>query len=358
MYICTVTYKTIQFSCMSTIPQSVQDTILPLLPNIVKPYQAPNFKKANAQILTSFLPFIAVWVAMYFLLDVSMPLVIALGILNAFFLVRIFIIQHDCGHQSFTPSRRLNDMLGLVCSTLSIIPYRYWSKSHHYHHGHNGLLDDHRDIGDIRVLTVEEYAALGPWRRFGYRVYRHWFVLFIIAAVWYMFVMVRFPFIQMKGWAKAYRALIFHNVWVVSFYLALSLLLGWKAVVLVHFPIIVFFGVIAMWFFYVQHQHEATYKALQGQWDHVKAAVKGSTYYKLPGLFNWLTGNIGYHHIHHLNSLIPNYELARCHREHPVFEQLITTVTFRESLKCIFNKLWDDQQQRMITFREFNTRYA
>jgi omega-6 fatty acid desaturase (delta-12 desaturase) len=343
---------------MANIAPTLDPALLQHLPAVVRSYQTPNFRKANIQILTSFLPFIALWVAMYFLLDVSVLLTMLLGVVNAFFLVRIFIIQHDCGHQSFTPSRRLNDLLGVVCSTISIIPYKYWAKSHNYHHGHNGVLHEHRDLGDVNLLTVEEFSKLNRWNRFLYRLYRNWFVLFVLGGMFYIFVMLRFPFVQLTGWTKAHRAQLFHNIWVFAFYAALAFFLGIKAVLLVHFPIVVFFGVIAMWFFYVQHQHEYTYKQWQNQWDYVMAAIKGSTYYKLPRVFHWLTGNIGYHHIHHLNSLVPNYELARCHRENPIFDQLVTAITFRESLHCIFNKLWDEQQERMISFREFYRRQA
>ncbi|MDX2133363.1 MAG: fatty acid desaturase [Saprospiraceae bacterium] len=341
---------------MANLSPAAQEKILQLLPNIVKSYQIPDFRKANLQILTSFLPFVGLWVAMYLLIDVSIWLTLLLGLVNAFFLVRIFIIQHDCGHQSFTPSRRLNDFLGLVSSTITIIPYKYWAKSHHYHHGHNGLLDDHRDVGDVNLLTVEEFSRLSRWQRFQYRLYRHWFILFVLGGCWYVFVVVRLPFIRLKGWTQAHFSLLYHNLWVTGFYVLLALLLGWKAVLLVHFPIVAFFSVIAMWFFYVQHQHDNTYKQLIAQWDYVRAAIQGSTYYKLPKIFHWLTGNIGYHHIHHLNSLIPNYELARCHQENPVFEQLITSVTFKDSLRFVFNKLWDEQEQRMISFREFYRR--
>lgn len=323
------------------------------LPQVVKAYQVPDTGKAILQIFTSFGPFFALWVLMYFSLDWSLWLTFGLAAVNAFFLVRIFIIQHDCGHQSFTKYRRLNDLLGFVASFLSLIPYRYWAKSHNFHHGHNGKLWEHRDIGDVETLTVAEFEKAGRLRRFGYRIYRSAPIMFGIIPVWYMFLHHRLPLIKLKGWEKVNRSLLLNNIWTVAAFAGLIAWLGWKVVLLVHVPILIFFGVIAIWFFYVQHQHEAAYKEWIEKWDYLTAAIKGSSFYKLPRLFHWLTGNIGYHHIHHLNPLVPNYNLARCHRENPVLDEVASKITFLESLKCMFNHLWDEQEQRMISFKEY-----
>ena len=334
-------------------PLTLPPAVLQQLPNIVKAYQLPSPRKATIQILNSFLPFIGIWVAMYFLKDISLGLTFALAVVNAFFLVRIFIIQHDCGHQSFTASRKANDAIGLICSLVSFMPYKYWAKSHNFHHGHNGILWEHRDIGDINLLTVNEFKQLGFWKKLHYMIFRSAPVLFVIGPIWYILVHNRIPSIKMKGWEQARRALIRHNLLLVAVYVALLLALGYEALLLVHLPILVAFGIIAVWFFYVQHQHETTYKAWKDKWEYIRAAIQGSTYYKLPKWMHWLTGNIGYHHIHHLNPLVPNYELARCHNENPVFEQVANKITFWQSLKCVFNKLWDEEQQRMISFREY-----
>lgn len=334
-------------------PLTLPPAVLQQLPNIVKAYQLPSPRKATIQILNSFLPFIGIWVAMYFLKDISLGLTFALAAVNAFFLVRIFIIQHDCGHQSFTASRKANDTIGLICSLVSFMPYKYWAKSHNFHHGHNGILWEHRDIGDINLLTVNEFKQLGFWKKLHYMIFRSAPVLFVIGPIWYILVHNRIPSIKMKGWEQARRALIRHNLLLVAVYVALLLALGYEALLLVHLPILVAFGIIAVWFFYVQHQHETTYKAWKDKWEYIRAAIQGSTYYKLPKWMHWLTGNIGYHHIHHLNPLVPNYELARCHNENPVFEQVANKITFWQSLKCVFNKLWDEEQQRMISFREY-----
>lgn len=323
------------------------------LPQIVKNYQLPDPKKATVQMINSFTPFIGLWIAMYLLLDVSIPLVLCLAVVNAFFLVRIFIIQHDCGHQAFLANRKANDIIGAACSFLSFIPYKYWAKSHNFHHGHNGMLWEHRDIGDIDLLTVKEFKDLSRWRKFRYMIYRSFPVMFVIGPIWYILVHNRLPFINLKGWGIARRSLIWNNLFLIGIVALVVNLLGWKALLLVHLPILAFFGIIAVWFFYVQHQHETTYKEWKDKWEFIRAAIQGSTYYKLPKIWHWLTGNIGYHHIHHLNSLVPNYELQRCHHENPIFEKVANSITFTESLKCIYNKLWDEDKQRMISFREY-----
>ncbi|MCB0610539.1 MAG: fatty acid desaturase [Lewinellaceae bacterium] len=326
------------------------------LPAIVKAYQMPSTKMATIQVLNSFLPFLGIWIAMYFLYQVSIPLTLLLAVVNAFFLVRIFIIQHDCGHQSFTGSRQANDWIGRTCALFSLIPYKYWAKSHNFHHGHNGILWEHRDIGDIQTLTVEEFRELSWFKRVQYILFRNPVVMFIIGPIFYIFVTVRLPFIRLKAFDKARRALIRSNIRIILFHAALIFFLGYKVILFVHLPIIWAFGIIAIWFFYIQHQHETTYKEWKDRWEYLKAAIQGSSYYKLPKLMHWLTGNIGYHHIHHLNAQVPNYNLARCQQENPILKNVANTLTFRESLKCVFHNLWDEEQQRMISFREYYRR--
>ena len=325
---------------------------------IVKRYQVPNETKAILQIATSFLPFIGLWALMYWSLSVSYWLTLGLAFINAFFVVRIFIIQHDCGHQSYFKSRKWNDAVGFICSLFSMIPYKYWAKSHNFHHGHNGQLEEEtRDIGDVTLYTVEEFKKMTKTQRLGYRIYRMPLVLFGFGAVYYILIHNRLPLIKLNGWAPAKRALLLSNICMGLFYTAIILTFGMSTFLKIHLPIIAFFGVIAVWFFYVQHQHEETYKQWKKDWNYVLSAIQGSTYYKLPRIVQWLTGNIGLHHIHHLSSLIPNYNLQKCKDENPILQEHITTITFFESLKCISHKLWDEQQQRMISFREFYKKY-
>ena len=327
--------------------------------HMVKKYQTPNAKKAILQIITSFLPFLALWTLMYYSLSISYWLTLGLAVLNAFFLVRIFIIQHDCGHQSFFKSRLLNDAIGFMCSIFSFIPYKYWAKSHNFHHGHNGRLEeDIRDIGDLKVLTVEEYSQLTSWGKIKYRIYRMPIVLFVFGSIYYILINNRLPLIKQRGFELAKRSLIWNNLFILSIYALFIYLFGAVNFFKVQLPITCFFGVIAIWFFYVQHQHERAYKHWQNNWNYVLSAIQGSTYYKLPRIVQWLTGNIGLHHIHHLSSLIPNYNLEMCKNENPVLQEHITIIGFWESLSCMFHKLWDEQQERMITFREYRQVYG
>jgi omega-6 fatty acid desaturase (delta-12 desaturase) len=324
---------------------------------IVKKYQIPNTKKAISQIFTSFLPFFALWALMYWSLEISYWLTLALGVLNAFFLVRIFIIQHDCGHHSFLKSRKWNNAIGFICSLFSLIPYKYWSRSHSFHHAHNGMLE-FRDIGDVDLLTVKEYQVLSRWKQSKYRIYRSPIVMFIIGPLYYLLIHNRFPFIKLKGWTKVRQSLIWSNLFLVLFYLSLGFIFGWKNFLLIQAPIIFFFAIIAIWFFYVQHQHEKSYKQWKENWEYLLSAIKGSTYYKLPKPIMWLTGNIGFHHIHHLSSLIPNYNLEKCNRDNPIFQKYVTILSFRKSLESIFHKLWDEETQRMISFSEYEKLYT
>ena len=319
---------------------------------LLKKYQKPNDKKAIIQILNSFLPFLGLWVLMYFSLNWSYLVTLALALANAFFLVRIFIIQHDCGHQSFFKSRRVNDIIGFISSFFSTIPYRYWSRMHSIHHAHNGQFE-YRGLGDIHFLTTEEYRMLSKWKRLKYRIFRHPIVLFLVAPIVYLSVALRYPLVRLKGWKRIRWSHLINNLLLLVVFTVLAMLLGWKKLVLIHIPILLFFGIIAFWFFYVQHQQEENYKESKEKWDHLVASIRGSTCYKLPKLFQWLTGNIGFHHIHHLNSRIPNYHLAACAHENPLLNQFANILTIRQSLKCIRHKLWDTEQRRMISFKEY-----
>lgn len=322
-----------------------------LLKNLTK-YTTTSKKKAAIQIINSFGPFLGIWVLMYFSLDYSYWLTFLLGIVNAFFLVRIFIIQHDCGHRTFLSNSKARSIIGYICSIFSTIPYHYWSKSHHLHHAHNGQLEL-RDIGDINTLTVQEYKVLSTWGKFKYRLYRSMLVMFVLGPIYYVVIHNRLPSINMDVFKNEKWRLWLNNFVLLGLFLALGYFLGFGKVFLTHFTIIIIFSVIAIWFFYVQHQHEEAYKQWRDKWDYLTAALRGSTYYKVPSIFNWLTGNIGIHHIHHLNPAIPNYNLKQALNENLWVNQYVTILTFWQSLKLASNKLWDESQQKMITFSEY-----
>lgn len=319
---------------------------------IIKPYKKANHVKAIVQILNSFGPFIGLWILMYFSLDWSYWITLLLAFVNAFFLARIFIIQHDCGHQSFFQYKYLNNIVGWVSSFFSSIPYDYWARVHSYHHGHTGQLE-HRDIGDINFLTVDEFRALPPYKKFFYRVFRSPIVLFFILPTIYLVWALRVQGISFKGWRSTYISQHINNILLLLVFILFGAWLGWANFLLVHIPIVYCFGTIAFWFFYIQHQHENTYMQWTKNWDFLLAAIKGASFYNLPKLFHWLTGNIGFHHIHHLSSKIPNYNLQQCAKENPILQKYVLKLSFLESLKMVFNKLWDEEQQRMISFREY-----
>lgn len=324
---------------------------------VVKQYQRPNHLKATIQILNSFGPFIGVWILMYFLWDYSVLLTFGLALVNAFFLVRIFIIQHDCGHKSFVRSSKARKVIGYLCSLFSSIPFFYWAKSHHFHHSNNGMLEV-RDIGDITTLTVEEYKSLSKMAKFKYRLYRSTFVMFFLGPIYYVFIHNRLPLIKEKEFKKAEPGLWIHNIVYAGLIVGLCFLLDWKKFLIIHTMILAVFSVIAIWFFYIQHQHEHAYKEWRNKWEYLYAAIKGSSYYKLPSIFNWLTGNIAIHHIHHLNPTIPNYNLKKSMKAIEWINQYTSEINFFESLKTASHKLWDEAQGRMITFGEYSRLYA
>lgn len=302
--------------------------------------------------VNTFLPFIALWILIYFTVKYSILLSIPLFIINAFFMVRIFIIQHDCGHHSFLQSKKLNNIIGTICSVFSFIPYRYWSKVHNFHHGHTGQLEV-RDIGDIPTMTLNEYINASWISKLKYRIFRLPIVTFVIAPIYYFLISCRYPTFNFDKWSKYMIMVIKDNFWITLSYLVVGTLVGWPMFLLIQLTLVTLFGIVAFWFFYVQHQHEFSYKQWKYNWDFLLSAIRGSSYYKLPRLLHWLTGNIGYHHIHHLSSIIPNYNLPKCFKEQPILTKYVTQVKFWQSLKMMGYKLWDEEQEKMISFAEY-----
>lgn len=317
-----------------------------------KQYAQSDNSKAIWQIITSFGPFIAIWVLMYHSLEWSYAITWVLALLNAFFTVRIFIIQHDCGHRSYFKDQRWNKIVGWFCSLFTFIPFQYWAQVHDFHHGHSGQLEV-RDIGDINTLTVKEFEEATPGKKFAYRLFRMPIITFVVGPVIYLLRNNRFTLVKLQGWQNNRKWLQLNNIFLFAAYGLGCWLLGWKTFLMIQLPIVFLFAIIAVWFFFVQHQHEHSYKQWRDNWDYLLSAIRGSSYYKLPKWLHFLTGNIGYHHIHHLNSRIPSYNLARCAKENPDLQRYVTSVTFFESLKFMFHKLWDEQTERMITFREY-----
>jgi omega-6 fatty acid desaturase (delta-12 desaturase) len=319
---------------------------------IIRKYQIPSTKEAVIQIANSFSFYVVLLALQFYLFDKSVWLSLAVAILNGFILGRIFIIQHDCGHSSFTRSRKANDIIGTICSICTLIPYKYWAKNHSFHHAHNGQLE-YSDIGDIECLSTDEYAKLPLAKRIWYRIYRNPLYLFTIGGFIYVVVYNRFAFMRTEYFQKVKNTVLISNILFISLYALFAYLLGPTRFLVVQFVNLLLFGTYALWFFYIQHQYENIYKSGKENWNYVVAAMKGSTYYKLPRVFHWLTGNIGYHHIHHLSPAIPNYNLRRCHKENPIFQKHTNTITFLQSLKTVQANLWDAQKQKMVSFSEY-----
>jgi omega-6 fatty acid desaturase (delta-12 desaturase) len=291
---------------------------------------------------------------MYLSLDISYWLTLLLSLPTAGFLVRLFIIQHDCGHGSFFNSRKVNDLTGMLCSIFTLVPYHYWQKSHAIHHANAGNLE-HRGIGDIYTMTVNEYLQQPRWRKLIYRLYRNPLFLFILVPTSLFVVLYRFPTSRAKAMKRVRSSIYWTNLAIALLVGGMVWLVGLKAFLLVHVPIIIITSLAGTWLFFIQHQFEDTYWASDDAWDYTLAALQGSSYYKLPKILQWFTGNIGFHHIHHLSPRIPNYLLEKCHNENPMFQETVV-LTLRSSLKSIFLSLWDEEQKKLISFHRLKQR--
>ena len=316
---------------------------------VVKHYQQASIPRSIWQVVNTFIPFLVLWYLAYRSLEISYWLTLLLAVPAGGLLVRVFIIFHDCGHGSFFPSRRWNDFLGLVSSLFVLTPYYQWRHEHAIHHATTGDLD-RRGIGDIETLTIEEYRALSRWGRLRYRAYRNPLVLFGIGPLYTFMISERF--VGPAAHKRERFNVHWTNIALVLVWMAMMLFVGWKAFLLVHMPVLAITATVGVWLFYVQHQFEETYWEHHDDWEYPLAAMHGSSFYKLPAVLQWFSGNIGFHHIHHLSARIPNYNLPLCHKQNPELQQA-TVLTLRSSFKCVNLTLWDAEQDRLISFREF-----
>ena len=318
---------------------------------MVAQYQQPDLRASVWQVINSFGGLVLSLLAMYFSLRVGYWLTLILAFPAAGFLVRVFIIQHDCGHGSFTKSRRANDLIGTVASVLTLMPYKYWRKSHAIHHANHAELEE-RGIGDVWTMTVDEYWAASRWKRFIYRAFRNPFFLFGIAPSINFIILSRFPSGNDENWKAGEKASIWWtNLAIATWYTGFSLLIGFGTVTSIFLPFMVIAASAGVWLFYVQHQFERTYWEHTPQWDYTLAAMHGSSYYELPRVLQWFTGNIGFHHIHHLSPRIPNYNLQKCHEENPTLQR-VERLTLASSLRTIWLVLWDEERRCLVTFQE------
>lgn len=315
---------------------------------VVRKYDTPDRWRSSWQIVNSLGPYIILWYLMYLSLSVSYLLTLGLAVIAAGFLVRIFIIFHDCGHGSFFATKRANVIIGTLLGSLVFTPYDRWHNDHAVHHTTVGNLDK-RGRGDVWTLTSDEYRELPRGKRLIYRIYRNPLILFGIGPFMLFVVWFRFTRKSLKPSEK--RSVYITNLILLVYGAVLVLLMGWKAFLLIQIPVIYIATVAGVWLFYLQHQFEDVIWLRQEEWDYEKMALKGSSYLKFPALLQWFTGNIGFHHIHHLSPRIPNYNLERCHRENRMFSD-IRPVTFIPSIRTIGLRLWDEKRGKLISFRK------
>jgi omega-6 fatty acid desaturase (delta-12 desaturase) len=315
--------------------------------DLVVPFQRPAWWRSAWQIANSVVPYAALWYFMYWSLGVSYWLTLPLAVLASGFLVRLFIIFHDCGHGSFFRSRRANEITGFIAGVLTFTPFHHWRWEHATHHATAGDLDK-RGTGDVWTMTVQEYLESSRGKRFAYRLARNPLVLFVVAPLVLFLVMERFP--SRTAGRRERWSVHATNVCLLAVAGGLSLAMGWKAYLVIQLTLLALAGSAGVWLFYVQHQFEGVYWARHDDWDYTAVALQGSSFYKLPKVLQWFTGNIGFHHIHHLRPAIPNYNLERCHEAVPLF-QTVKPVTLSASLKSLTFRLWDEQRQRLVGYR-------
>ncbi|MEK4743076.1 MULTISPECIES: fatty acid desaturase [Bacillus] len=314
----------------------------------VAPFEKSTAKKSVWQIINTVVPFIILWYLAYKSLSVSYWLALVPSLLAAGFMTRVFIIFHDCTHHSFFRSRRVNRIVGTCMGVLTLFPFDQWGHEHSVHHATSGNLDK-RGTGDIWTLTVNEYLA-APFRlRLAYRLYRNPFVMFGLGPIYVFLLKNRF---NRKGARKKERMNTYlTNVLIVALVGLLCWALGWQSFLLVHGSIFLIAGSIGIWLFYVQHTFEDSYFEEDKDWEYVKAAVEGSSFYKLPKILQFLTGNIGFHHVHHLSPRVPNYKLEEAHNNTLPLKN-VPTITLATSLRSIRFRLWDEQNNNFVTFKD------
>lgn len=318
----------------------------------VAPFEKTDLKSSIRQLANTILPLVLLWYAAYYSLSVSYWLTVPLVLLTSGFVIRTFIIFHDCCHGSFFKSKRANDIVGTITGVLTLVPYQQWKNSHAIHHATSSNLDK-RGVGDIWIMTVEEYMSASFVLRMLYRAYRNPLVMFGLGPIAVFLVQYRFNRKGAKRKEKLNTYLM--NVLIAGLYALLCWAIGWQSFLLVQGPVFFISGLLGIWLFYVQHQFEDSYFENEDEWSYVKAAVDGSSYYKLPKVLQWITGNIGYHHVHHLSPKVPNYLLEEAHNSTPPLHKA-TTITIRESLASLKFHLWDESSKKFVSFKGLKRR--
>jgi omega-6 fatty acid desaturase (delta-12 desaturase) len=318
---------------------------------ILSNYRDPSAVRSTFELIVTAVPFVALWLVIWAAWEFGYGwLSFLLAVPAAAFLVRLFLIQHDCGHGAFFKNRALNDWTGRVIGVLTLTPYDMWKRAHAIHHGTSGNLDK-RGVGDLDTLTVREYRALSFWGRMRYRLYRNPIVLFGIGPIYMFMLRHRLPLgATILNW-RAWISPMTTNAAIAAVAVGMMWLIGWKTFLLIQIPITVIAGVIGVWLFFIQHQFEGTFWADEEAWNVHDAALRGSSYYALPSPLAWLTAHIGIHHVHHLYARIPFYRLPQVLRDQAPLASA-SRVTLWQSLKSARLALWDDAQNKLLSFRE------
>ncbi len=320
-------------------------------------YQQASYNNALIQLANTMIPFLIILGIMIYSFENAYWVTALLTIPAVGFLIRVFIIQHDCGHGSFFPSRKWNNRVGRVMSVFTWTPYDFWRKTHNMHHSASGNLDS-RGFGAIETITVAEYEALSPKMKFWYRMYRNPYLVLLLGNPYFTIIAQRLPLVKPLPFFETNKSLSYAQVWksvfgldiaLLVFYGGLGFIFGFGTIFLVYMPVVIITCWLGGWLFYIQHQFEDSYWERQDEWDYSEAAVLGSSYYDLHPILQWFTGNIGLHHIHHLNGKIPNYRLQECMDDHAPLRD-INRITLMESFKLRKLALWDEAQSKMIPF--------
>ncbi len=332
-------------------------TAMPNWRKLLAAYQKPDLSRSVLEIVCTVIPLAVFWgAALWFSLTNKAWAALLCCVPASVFLVRMFLIQHDCGHQSFFRSSFLNNWVGRLIGVITFTPYDVWRRTHAIHHASSGNLD-RRGLGAIDTLTVEEYSALSPFRRFGYRLYRHPLVIFILGPAFVFFFDHRVPSgIMKEGW-RPWLSAMGTNVAIAALTVAMVFFVGWKPILFVIIPSVFLASALGVWLFYVQHQFEEVLWFRNKDWNHTSGALYGSSYYELPKPLAWLTGHIGIHHVHHAASRIPFYRLPQVLKDYPQLKS-INKLTLKESFRCIKLALWDEDGQKMISFRQLKQQAA
>ena len=314
------------------------------------PYRQASDTRATIELALTAAPLAGLWLVSWIVYHYSLWLSLALSVPTAGFMVRLFMLQHDCGHLALFKNKQVNDWVGRVLGAFTLTPYDYWRHAHAQHHMGSGNLD-RRGIGDINTLTLAEYKARSLWGRFQYRLYRNPIVLFVIGPIYVFLIAQRFPKDLFQGGRAAWLSVFGTNAGILVMSAVMMYFIGVPAFLMVHLPVVILAAAIGVWLFYVQHQFDETHWSSPPEWTHEEAALHGSSYYDLPKPLMWLTGNIGIHHLHHLSSRIPFYRLPQVLRDYPELKN-VGRITLWQSFKSVNLALWDEGAKKLISFRE------